>query len=88
MNEIEILQEAITTYGVLSQRIMLIEEVGELLNAIGKRIRGRASDQDVIEELVDVVVMCEQSAMSISFDDYRKMRREKLARLEVTLSKH
>lgn len=88
MNEIEILQKAITTYGVLPQRYMLIEEVGELLNAIGKRIRGRASDQDVIEELVDVVIMCEQIAMSISFDDYRKMRREKLARLEVKLSKH
>ena len=88
MNEIEILQKAITTYGVIPQRNMLIEEIGELLNAIGKQPRARATNDDILEELADVVIMCEQIAMSISFVEYRTKRIEKLERLEAKLSKH
>lgn len=88
MTELEILKRALAVYGIDKQRNMLIEEIGELLNAIGKQPRARATNDDMIDELADVVIMCEQIAMSISFDDYRKMRTEKLARLEVKLRKH
>ena len=67
---------------------MLIEEIGELLNAIGKQPRGRATNNDILEELADVVIMCEQIAISISFADYLTKRIEKLERLEAKLSKH
>lgn len=88
MTQLEILQKALKVYGIDKQRNMLIEEIGELLNAIGKQPRARATNDDILEELADVVIMCEQIAISISFVDYRTKRIEKLERLEAKLSKH
>lgn len=88
MTQLEILQKALKVYGIDKQRNMLIEEIGELLNAIGKQPRGRATNDDILEELADVVIICEQIAISISFVDYRTKRIEKLERLEAKLSKH
>lgn len=88
MTDYQILKRAIAVFGVDAQRNMLIEEIGELLNALGKYPRARATSEDIIEELADVVIMCEQIAFSISFDDYLKKRDEKLTRLEYKLKKH
>lgn len=88
MTNCEILQRALDVYGIDKQRNMLIEEIGELLNAIGKQPRGRSSNDNILEELADVVIMCEQIAMSISFVEYKAKRIEKLERLEAKLSKH
>lgn len=88
MTQLEILQTALNVYGIDKQRVMLIDEVGKLLNAIGKQPRGRATNDDILEGLADVVILCEQVAISISFVEYRTKRLEKLERLEATLSKH
>ena len=87
MTYFEIIQKALKVYSVHQQRFVLIEEIGELLSAIGKQPRGRATNEDVLEELADVVIMCEQIAVSISYDGYKKKKREKIARLEAKLEK-
>lgn len=81
MEEIAILKKAIETYGYDAQFRMLVEEIGELLDAIGKHSRGRVSKDSVLEELADVVIMCEQLAWHFSFFDYQFWRKKKIERL-------
>lgn len=49
--------EALTEYGIESQERMAIEEMSELMNALMKHHRGRATDAEVITEIADVQVM-------------------------------
>jgi hypothetical protein len=41
--DLEIFDKALSTYGIDKQKWMLVEECGELLNALAKHIRGRCS---------------------------------------------
>lgn len=41
---------------------MVSEECAELINALCKYKRGRVTDSDVITEIADVMIMCEQMA--------------------------
>ena len=58
---------------------MLVEECGELLNALAKLRRKRVQIEDVITELADVSIMCEQLA---TYFDIRKFKMEKDRKLE------
>lgn len=62
MTNEEIYKKAIETYGVESQIKMAIEEMAELTNALMKLQRGRVTIPDVVEEIADVKIMCEQLA--------------------------
>lgn len=55
-------RKAITCYGFPAQAAMAVEECSELTNAICKFRRGRVSDDDIITEIADVMIMCEQLA--------------------------
>lgn len=84
-DKIDIYNRALNKYGFTAQRWMLVEECGELLNAISKQERGRTSKQDVITELADVHIMCEQMAFFFGWNDFFEERLRKLKRLDERL---
>ncbi len=86
--ELDIYEQAIKTYGFEVQRLMLIEEIGELLNAIAKLPRARATSDDVIEELADVAIMVNQMAVYYGWWKFHTKKGMKLLRLQERLKKH
>ena len=72
---------AITRWGVGAQKNMAYEEIGELLTALARDDRGRATTEDLLTELADVTIMCEQLAFILGFDEYEKELDRKLIRL-------
>lgn len=83
-----ILQLALNTYGIVAQQWMLVEECGELLNAISKSKRFRAGKEDIITELADCEIIIEQLAFFYGIDDFKKEKERKLQRLKERLEKH
>ena len=77
----------INTYGIDAQKMMLIEECGELLNAVAKLKRGRSTKEDIITELADVHIMVEQMAFFFGWDEFKAEKERKLQRLQERLSK-
>lgn len=72
---------ALTTFGAEHQRMMCIEECGELIDALAKYDRGRADTKDVITELADVCIMVEQMAEFFGREAYGAERERKMMRL-------
>ena len=87
--------ELLNIYGPWPQLMMVIEECSELQKECCKMFRERQSNafvptQGVVEELVDVIVMCEQLRLMCGLDDEidelagRKLKRAvKRARLQM-----
>ena len=82
-----VIQEAMRVFGSQLQFDMLSEECGELLSAMNKYRRGRISALDLIEEIVDVQIICEQILHLVDTDKKatHKMRQAKLERLRTRL---
>ena len=85
---IELYQKALSKWGEEAQINMVYEEVGELLTALSRFKRGRASHYDVMTELADVSVMVEQMATLMSYEDFEKEKDYKLTRLKQRLEKN
>lgn len=85
MTKEELYRKAIDTWGVDSQIEMIVEECAELIHAIKKWERGRASHEDVISELADVEIMCEQARLIFDADSIDECREGKLQRLQYRL---
>lgn len=58
-------REAVKQWGVHSQTFMVMEECGELLQAMSKFYRRKAKPQELAEEAADVLVMLEQIAFIV-----------------------
>ena len=56
----KILSQAIEKYGVEHQINMAIEEMSELIDVLCKHRRGRATFQEIAEEIADVIIMTKQ----------------------------
>ena len=81
---IEVLRE----WGIENQVLMVMEEAGELLSALGKAHRGRASSEEIITELADVAIMVEQMAVYFGLSDFRDEKDKKLVRLRQRLESY
>ena len=79
--------KAIEQWGIPAQVMMVMEETGELLAALGKFDRNRVGEADVITELADVSIMVEQMALVFGLDDFKKEKERKLTRLKERLDK-
>jgi len=77
----ELYQKAINLWGVEAQRNMAFEELGELNTILARDRRGRATKEEILTELADVTIMCEQMATILGYDDYEKELDRKLIRL-------
>jgi NTP pyrophosphatase (non-canonical NTP hydrolase) len=80
-DRIKLYEAAINKWGVEAQRNMAFEEIGELLTALARDRRGRATPEEIITELADVTIMCEQLATVLGFDLYKLEIERKLLRL-------
>ena len=90
MRTVRIYKKAIEKWGEPSQLLMVMEELAELIQAISHLLRGRNyAESEVIEELADVEVMCEQLRVIIDKNDkIDKIKEEKLARLAEMLEEN
>lgn len=84
----ELYNEVITEFGPRSQRDMCIEECAELINALEKYQRGRNSEAEVITEIADVMIMCEQMMILFGMEKVLAERQYKLRRLYGRLMRH
>ena len=78
----DICVDALMTFGTTSQIDMAIEECAELINALQKRKRGRASKEDIITEIADVTIMMCQMSYLYGKIEVDKQIDFKLKRLE------
>lgn len=86
INETEVLQRALDTYGSVLQIVMVFEEMSELQKELCKYLRGRGSFEHIAEEIADVEIMIEQMKMLFCCaDDVHKVRRRKVERLKERL---
>lgn len=86
INETEVLQRALDTYGSLPQIVMVFEEMSELQKELCKYLRGKCSPASIAEEIADVEIMLEQMKMLFCCtDDVRNERRRKVERLKERL---
>lgn len=81
MKESELYKRTIEFMGERAQRSKAIEECAELIVAIEKENIGRATPQDVITEIADVMIMAEQLAMIYGPEKVRKEKTYKQQRL-------
>ena len=90
----ELCKRALETWGDGPEFIMVFEEIGELIEAVSKWTRGRKTDVQVIEEIVDVEIMLKQLMLIMEKNtgtNYKEIHdriyTEKLNRLESRLEK-
>lgn len=86
INETEVLQRALYTYGSAPQIAMVFEEMSELQKELCKYLRGRGSFEHIAEEIADVEIMLEQMKMLFCCtEDVRYVRKHKVERLKERL---
>ena len=86
INETEVLQRALDTYGSALQIVVMMEEMSELQKELCKYLRGKYSPANIAEEIADVEIMLEQMKMLFCLaDDVRDVRRRKVERLKERL---
>lgn len=78
--EIIVCKKAIDLYGEALQKIVAVEEMGELIQAISKSLRG--DDHNVEEEIADVMIMITQLMMMYDLKKVMEIREAKLKKLE------
>lgn len=84
---VDFYKDVIVHFGFENQVIMVSEECGELLSALGKFMRGRCDKDTVITELADVSIMVEQMVSQFGLDDFMTERDIKIKRLKERLAK-
>jgi len=86
INEMEVLQRALDTYGSSMQIVVMMEEMSELQKELCKYLRGKCSQASIAEEIADVEIMLEQMKMLFCCTDaVRNERRRKVERLKARL---
>ena len=84
----ELCYQVLQEYGTEAQMLMVIEECSELQKAICKSFRSHTNepvkevDSAILEEMVDVIVMCEQLRLlaCVSMEDVNEIAKRKLIR--------
>ena len=76
-----IYRKVLAINGYMGQMHVAIEEMAELTNALVKKERGRATDEDVIGEIADVIICVEQLADIFGVTKVVEMKEAKLRRL-------
>ena len=83
INETEVLQRALDTYGSTLQIAMVFEEMSELQKELCKHLRGSGSQENIAEEIADVEIMMEQMKMLFNCEAaVLQVREKKVKRLK------
>lgn len=83
---VELYHHAMSKWGFPAQAMMVIEECSELINAMCKYDRSRVSKDDIITEVADTMIMCEQMAVAFGVDLVKAEKDRKLQRLKERLN--
>lgn len=83
----KILKDAIDVWGRDAQIQMIYEEVGEFLSVIGKYYRGRNTEEEVIDEIADCLIMFNQAAIMFGETKVSDQINFKIDRLKSRLNK-
>jgi len=78
-------KRAVKKFGVDNQIIKAVEELSELIVALLKYRDKRINERDVIDEIADVKIMCEQLTVIFGADKIDRRTEEKLDRLKMLL---
>lgn len=76
---VSICSKALETYGPAIQKVVAMEECGELIQAISKSLRDK--DHNVEEEIADTEIMCMQMRLVYDNKKVDQIKQEKLKRL-------
>ena len=94
MNNRNVYEDALRTWGAEAQTKMLFEEIGELMQAVCKASRVENWEQrmevwyNIAEEIADVTIMLGQMAVLFDVEDaVEACKQEKIARLVERLEK-
>lgn len=80
-SETGVYQKALDHWGEEAQICMGIEECNELSSELSRLYRGRTTDENVIEEIADVLIMAEQLSLVFGRDAVEAEKERKIARL-------
>lgn len=78
----DIFKHAIKSYGVEAQAMKAVEECSEFVNAYAKTFCGRATAQDVVDEIADVTIMMRQMALVFGKEEVEQRIKFKVERLK------
>lgn len=84
----KICYDAFDTFGSKAQFTMVVEECGELLNALAKYERGRATEEELIDEIADVSIMMDELANHFNWNFFVEKKEYKLLRLKKRIEEH
>ena len=85
--ERKLYKDVLESWGIAAQMDMAIEECSELINALCKLRRGRVGPGEVITEVADVMIMCEQLACYFGEVNVDAEKDYKFKRLQERLAK-
>lgn len=87
MRKDEILKKAVKTFGHTLQIYVATEEMGELIQALSKDLRGKGNHLNILEEVVDVQLMLDQLKIIYGFEPItiESMTNRKLEKLAYRL---
>lgn len=80
-----ILQRALSHWGEDVQHQMVIGEIGELLTLYGKKVQGRATRDDWVDEIADVTIMIRQLQLMMGEMDVDASIKRKMDKLNQRL---
>lgn len=87
----ELYQKALKLWGPTAQVFMLMEEIGELMQAVSKYYRKPSAEnkEHLAEEIADVEIMLEQMrvVLDVKEKDIQKQKKHKLDRLLIRVNK-
>ena len=86
-NVMEVLKQAIETYGKEKQSMMALEEMAELQKEVCKSSRGNNNHDEIVEEIADVLIMIEQLKImhDVKYRELNEMFNFKINRLKERL---
>lgn len=76
---------ALEHYGVHHQIVKCMEECGELIQALARKLSGEHNEDNVAEELADVEIMLMQMRIAFGRHKVYRARAQKLARLKMRM---
>ena len=85
---IDLYKKDIDAWDVPNQVMMVMEESGEMLNALAKFNRGRSTEDEIVTELADVWILMEQMAVVFGWDKFQQQKEYKLQRLSERIKVH
>lgn len=74
--EQKIFKDAIEYFGAVSQKIMVIEEMSELIKELCKELRDRGNIENIAEEVADVEITLAQIKMIYDIEDAVEKQRD------------